>query len=431
MRDAIVIGGGLAGLAATAALADDGIQVRVFEARGFLGGRATSYPFPSPDGVPEVIDNCQHILLGCCEKLLDFYGRLGVAGKVRFDRGYHFLEPGGRLSTLTSGFAPAPLHFAGSLARLKFLDAREKLALARALMALRRDIRTRDELDRITMREWLDAQRQPNRLIERFWKPVLVSAVNEDLDHMAASHGFQVLKTGMLGGAQASAMGVPSVPLGELYDARVWESYKNVSIELRKPVSEVLFGENEVEGVRAGARIERADYYVSALPWHRAATLLAPLAIPAGAFGQSPITGIHLWFDRPVTHLPHAVLLDGTLHWMFNKGDGRYLLLVVSASRDLVKKSRVEVVEGAVRELAGYLPAVRDAHLEKAHVIKEVKATFSARPGLDALRPAARTRYRNLFLAGDWTATGWPATMEGAVRSGYLAAEAISMARNV
>lgn len=431
MRDAIVIGGGLAGLAATAALADAGFQVRLFEARGFLGGRATSYPFPSPGGAPEVIDNGQHILLGCCEKLLDFYRRLGVADKIRFHRRYHFLEPGGCVSTLESGWAPAPLHFAGSFARLKFLNAREKLALARALLELKRDARTRDELERITMREWLDGQRQPARLIERFWKPVLVSAVNEELERMAASHGFQVLKTGLLGGAAASAMGVASVPLGELYDTRVWERYKNVSIELRAPVLEVLFGEHEVTGVRVGARVERAACYVSALPWDRTAALLAPIQIPGGAFGQSPITNIHLWFDRPVTSLPHAVLLDGTLHWMFNKRDGRYLLLVVSASRHLVKKSRVEIVEGAVRELAGYLSEVRGARLEKAHVIKEVKATFSAQPGLEALRPGARTRYRNLFLAGDWTRTGWPATMEGAVRSGYLAAEAISGERNL
>ncbi len=431
MRDAIVIGGGLAGLAATAALADAGFQVRLFEARGFLGGRATSYPFSSPGREPEVIDNGQHILLGCCEKLLDFYRWLGVADKVRFHRSYHFLEPGGRVSTLESGLAPAPLHFAGSFAWLKFLNAREKLVLARALLELRRDARTRDELDRITMREWLDGQRQPARLIEHFWKPVLISAVNEELERMAASHGFQVLKTGLLGSAAASAMGVPSVPLGELYDSRVWERCQNVSLALGAPVLEVLFGEHEVKGVRVGTRVERADCYVSALPWDRAGALLAPIGIPSSAFGQSPITGIHLWFDRPVTSLPHAVLLDGTLHWMFNKRDGRYLLLVVSASRHLLKRGRAEIIDSAVRELAGYLSEVREARLEKAHVIKEVKATFSAQPGLEALRPGARTRYRNLFLAGDWTRTGWPATMEGAVRSGYLAAEAISGQRNL
>ncbi|MCE5307060.1 MAG: hydroxysqualene dehydroxylase HpnE [Acidobacteriales bacterium] len=429
MSDVIIAGGGLAGLAAAVRLADAGFQVHLFEERGFLGGRATSYPYPHSE--TEVIDNCQHILLGCCEQLLDFYERLGVAGKVRFHDRYYFLEPGGRLSTLKSGLLPAPLHFAGSFASLKFLTAGEKFALACALARMRRDRRTRDELDQITMREWLDSQRQPGRLIERFWKPVLVSAVNEDLDRMAASHGFQVLKTGMLGGPRDSAMGVPSVPLGELYGAGAWRRYSNVTIHLQTSVSEVLLDENEVRGVRIGDRVERADYYVSALPVDRASALLAPLRIPAAEFGQSPITGIHLWFDRPVTDLPHAVLLDGTLHWMFNKREGRYLLVVVSASRGLVDKSRAEVIETALRELGAYLPAVREARLEKAHVVKETKATFSARPGLDALRPGTQTRYRNLFLAGDWTRTGWPATMEGAVRSGYSAAEAISHAASL
>lgn len=145
-------------------------------------------------------------------------------------------------------------------------------------------------------------------------------------------------------------------------------------------------------------------------------------------FGHSPITGIHLWFDRPITHLPHATLLDRTIQWMFNKQGGRYLQLVVSASRSLVNASRQEVIDLGVRELADFFPAVREARLEKAQVIKEIRATFSARPGLESVRPLAVTVLANLFLAGDWTRSGWPATMEGAVRSGYLAAEAVCAA---
>jgi len=430
-RSVVVAGGGLSGLAAAEALASAGYEVRVFESRAFLGGRATSYPLSSPNGEFEVIDNCQHILLGCCEQLLDFYQRLGVADKIHFHREYHFVEPGGRVSTLAPGILPAPLHFSGSFARLKFLSAGEKLALVRALVSIERDKRSRDELDRFTMSDWLRDQRQPARLIERFWKPVLVSAVNEELDRMSAAHGFQVLKTGMLGGVTAGALGVPTVPLGELYDARVWERFPNVQIHTQTTVTEVLFGEGEVLGVRAGGRLELADGYVSALPWDRASALLGPLEIPGGAFGGSPITGIHLWFDRPVTNLAHAVLLDGELHWMFNKREGRYLLLVVSASRAFVERSRKDTIDGTVRELSAYFPGVRQARLEKAHVVKEVKATFTARPGLEVLRPGARTCYRNLFLAGDWTRTGWPSTMEGAVRSGRAAAEAVFEAVNL
>jgi zeta-carotene desaturase len=152
------------------------------------------------------------------------------------------------------------------------------------------------------------------------------------------------------------------------------------------------------------------------------------LPIDWSAFRHSPITGIHLWFDRPITDLPHATLLDRAIQWMFNKGDGRYVQLVVSASRSLTAMPRGAVIDLALRELTEFFPAATNAVLEKAHVIKEVRATFSALPGLESRRPEAATSYSNFFLAGDWTRSGWPATMEGAVRSGYIAAEAVARA---
>jgi zeta-carotene desaturase len=156
--------------------------------------------------------------------------------------------------------------------------------------------------------------------------------------------------------------------------------------------------------------------------------MLPTLPIDWEAFQHSPITGIHLWFDRPITDLPHATLLDRTIQWMFNKSEGRYIQLVVSASRSLTPMPRTEVISLALRELAEFFPEAKHAVLEKAQVIKEVRATFSALPGLEAKRPAAATEYSNFFLAGDWTRSGWPATMEGAVRSGYIAAEAVARA---
>jgi zeta-carotene desaturase len=152
------------------------------------------------------------------------------------------------------------------------------------------------------------------------------------------------------------------------------------------------------------------------------------LPIEWSAFEHSPITGIHLWFDRPITDLPHATLLDRTIQWMFNKGEGRYVQLVVSASRSLTALPRAEVIDLALRELVEFFPAAGSAVLEKAQVIKEVRATFSALPGLEGKRPRTGTRHPNFFLAGDWTRSGWPATMEGAVRSGYIAAEAVARA---
>jgi zeta-carotene desaturase len=421
MPEVIVIGGGLAGLAAAAALGGAGHSVLVLEARPFLGGRATSYEL----GASETIDNCQHILLRCCVNLMDFYGRLGVADEIAFHREFRFIEPGGRASVLRAGMFPAPLHFAGSFVGLRFLDLSEKLAVARGLLALRRE-HARSDLDRSTMHQWLEDKRQQSRAIERFWRQVLVSAINEELDRMAALHAFQVFRLGFLERSDSYEMGVPAVPLGRLYRAEAWQSIGQVEIRLRTPVERIAIEGGEVRGVSAGGQDLQAAHYISALPFERVAAVAPGLNLDLTGFEHSPITGIHLWFDRPVTELPHATLLDRTIQWMFNKSGGRYIQLVVSASRGLVDMPRGEVIALALKELADFLPAVREAQVEKAHVVKEVRATFSARPGLEDRRPPSRTSVPNLFLAGDWTRSGWPATMEGAVRSGYLAAEAVT-----
>lgn len=423
MAEVIVIGGGLAGLAAAAALGGAGHRVRVFEARPHLGGRASSY-----DIGEETIDNCQHVLLRCCANLLDFYRRLGVEHEIVFHREITFIEPGGRRSVLRAGPQPAPAHLAGSFFGLKFLTLREKLAVVRALRAVRRDFGRRGDLDCITMLAWLQEQRQPPRTLERFWSPVLVSAINEELGRMAASHGLQVFELGFLARRDSWEMGVPAVPLGRLYRTEAWEKLGGVEIHTRTPVERVAIENGAARCVRAAGQEWRADHYICALPFERVASVAPELGLDVSAFEHSPITGIHLWFDRPVTDLPHAALLDRTIQWMFNKDRGRAVQLVVSASRSLVPVPRGDVIALALRELAEFFPVAREAKLEKAHVVKEVRATFSARPGLALLRPVARTAVRNLFLAGDWTRSGWPATMEGAVRSGYLAAEAVAEA---
>ena len=430
MPTVIVAGGGLAGLAAAAALGQAGFEVDVFEARGFLGGRATSYPVPTgtPDETAETIDNCQHVLLRCCVNLLDFYRRLGVADRIQFHKTFYFMEPGGRTSVFEAGGLPAPLHFAGSFWDLKFLDARDKIASARAMWALRSEHRTRGDLDQISMLDWLREKGQTDRAIARFWNQVLVSAVNEDLDQMAASHGFQVFWLGFLVQADSYEMGVPAIPLGDLYNLEVWNRVPNVRVHARAAVERVEIENGAVRGVVVGGEKRTADFYVSALPVERIGAVIPELGVKTAEFAHSPITGIHLWFDRSVTDLPHATLLDRTIQWMFNKSDGRYVQLVVSASRNLVEMPRAEVIALAVRELAEFFPAVAEAKLEKAHVVKEIRATVSARPGLEAARPESTTAFPNLFLAGDWTRSGWPPTMEGAVRSGYLASEALARA---
>ena len=429
-RKVVVIGGGLAGLASAVALGSADYQVHLLEARPFLGGRATSYPLNTgEDGSAATIDNCQHVLLRCCTNLLDFYRRLGVADHVQFHREFYWIEPGGRTSVMKRGLLPAPAHFPESFIKLRFLSLSDKLAVANGLLSVKYEYGKRADLESITMMDWLREKKQTPAAIERFWRQVLVSAINEDLERMAAIHGLQVFYYGFLANAQSYEMGVPAVPLAELYSEKAWSEYPQVTIQYRVPVQQLRVEGGRITGVIVNGGAVTADAYVLAVPFERVINLLPELDLNLSGFDHSPITGIHLWFDRAITDLPHATLLDRTVQWMFNKGEGKHIQLVVSASRNLTEMGRHEVIALALKELEEFFPAAKEAKLERAHVVKEVRATFSAAPGLEARRPVNATALPNLFLAGDWTRSGWPATMEGAVRSGYLAAEAVTAAQ--
>jgi squalene-associated FAD-dependent desaturase len=445
IRDVAVVGGGLAGLSAACALAESGHRVHLIERRPYVGGRASSYEHP---GTGEVVDNCQHVLLGCCTNLIAFYRQLGVADRIRwFDR-ITFLEPGGRKSLLRPGSLPAPLHNAVSFLRSSALSPADKFAICRGMLAFLRGV-PRDDGENFAA--WLARHGQTRRSIDRFWNPVLVSALNEDLDRVSVHYAAMVFRTSFMQSAQAGWMGVPTIPLSELYSHAVGfiESHGG-EVSLRKSAESFDYDDrNRRWRVGFDGNSIEADAVVLAVPFESMQKLLprlpdhaddAPdrLAQQLQHFQHSPITGIHLWFDRSVTDLEHAVLLDTTIQWMYNKtllqpqrraeNAGSYLELVVSASKPLVEKSRQEILDLALRELAEFFPAVREAKLLKAAVVKEVRATFSVTPGIDAYRPGPITAWPQLFLAGDWTATGWPSTMEGAVRSGYLAAEALTKA---
>lgn len=417
--DVVIVGGGVAGLAAAAALGGAGWSVEVLEARPHLGGRATSYALPNTG----VVDNCQHILLRCCVNLLDFYGRMGVADRVVFGQDIPFLEPGGRVSHFRRGVLPAPLHFTESFLRMSFLSWADKICVARAFLAILWERGRRRDLEEISMLDWLREKGQSPNAIERFWRQVLVSAINEELDRMAAIHGFQVFWLGFLASSTSYEMGVPTVPLVELYTAGAWARMPRVAIRLRQPVERVLVEGGVARGVVVGGEERRAKVVISAVPFEKAAGLAPEAGIDVSAFTHSSITGVHFWFDRPVTALPYGTLLDRNLQWFFAKEGGRYLQLVVSASKPWLKLSRQEVIDRSMAELAEYLPLVREATLVNAQVVKEARATYSALPGLGKHRPGNRTKLTNFVLAGDWTRSGWPATMEGAARSGYLAAE--------
>lgn len=424
MRDVVIVGGGLAGMAAAAALGETGATVTVLEGKPFVGGRATSYALPGI-GLEE-IDNCQHVLLRCCVNLLNFYERLGVRERVRFYSEIPFLEPGGRMSIFAKGLLPAPLHFTESFLRMQYIGWADKVRVARAFLAILWERGRRKDLEEISMLDWLHEKQQGPVAIERFWRQVLVSAINEELDRMAASHGFQVIWLGFMAARDSYEMGVPEVRLGELYAAEQWKRMPNVQFRTRAGVQRLLSDGRRVTGAQVGDEQVTAESYISAVPFEKFSALCPEAEVAVSAFSHSSITGIHLWFDRAVTDLPHATLLDRNLQWFFNKGEGKYLQLVVSASKPLLPMTKAEVITLALRELAEFLPKVNEAKLVQAHVVKEARATYSAGPGLWRHRPEPVTKLENLFLAGDWTRSGWPSTMEGAVRSGYRAAEAVT-----
>jgi zeta-carotene desaturase len=435
-----IAGGGLAGLAAACALAEAGFRVSLFERRPYLGGRASSYQHP---GTGEIVDNCQHVLLGCCTNLLDFYRRAGVESKIRWYEKLNFLEPGGRVSVIAPSFLPAPLHTALAFLRARCLNFRDKLAISRAMAALAPSIPA-DHGE--SFLDWLQRHGQTPQAIERFWRTILVSALNEDLDRISVRYAAQVVRESFLKSEAAGRIGIPTVPLTELYSsAGDYIRARDGEINFRASVELFRAGTSEIS-VTVNGQEQKFDYLVLAVPFDVLGRLLpdtpsaATLATALGQFSSSPITGIHLWFDRQISDLDHAVLLDRTVQWMFHKSqllasrsheardnaNGSYVELVVSRSRRLVEKSKTEIVDMAVKEAQEFFPAAREAKLLKSTVIKEINATYSPRPGIDQYRPQSETAWPRVFLAGDWTATGWPATMEGAVRSGYLAAEALA-----
>ncbi len=499
-----IVGAGLAGLAAACALSDSGFRVILFERRLYLGGRASSYEHP---GTGEIVDNCQHVLFGSCTNLIAFYHTIGIEDKIRwFDR-MTFIEPGGRQSILEPTFLPAPLHVMPSFLGFKFLGVRDKLSVARGLMALIGP----PPKDEGNFQEWLLQHRQTPIAIERFWTPVLVSALSEDLGRISVPYAAQVVRESMKS-RDARRMGIPTVPLTELYNAaRDYITARGGTVRFRNSVQSFI---PTSRGVRLKLQDslqdsnDEFDYAVLAVPFDSLSRMLPESSDALGLkeklehFETSPITGVHFWFDRQISDLPHAVLLDRTIQWMFHKSkllgkhsrpaaqqqpgqssqivpdeptadnittaevssnpapeggknlaqgvspgyidktpesrrDGRnsnadgahtpsYVELVISSSKSLLQKSRQEIIDLALKELREFFPSAREAKLLKSTVIKEVNATFSPTPGIDEYRPTQPTPWPRIFLAGDWTATGWPATMEGAVRSGYLVAEAVT-----
>jgi zeta-carotene desaturase len=427
----VIVGGGLAGMAAAVALHSAGANVTLVEARKSLGGRAGSFEDPQSG---ETLDNCQHVLLGCCTNLLDFYQRIGALNRIQWTSSIHFIDAHANRHALWSmNKIPAPFHLAVASVLFSALSFTERSALARAMLAmLRLGTRRRAELADVSFGDWLAQHQQPDSLIDKFYDLVLVSALNEQCRRASAAYAIQVFQESLLVNSAAYRMGTPAVPLAKLY-----EKIPCPDIRLATRINSVKFSGSRAVGVELPGQTLDADAVVLAVNFPTLEKWLPEELTGADErfanldkLETVPILGAHFWFDRPILDTPHAALMSGPLQWLFAKPGhgGKALHGVISAARHWAGRPRSECLPIFHEQIRQIFPAARDAKLERGVVVVEKRATFSPLPGVDRFRPTQApppNGIANLFLAGDYTRTGWPATMEGAVRSGYLAAEAV------
>ncbi len=444
-RTAVVVGGGLAGLTAALRLAEAGHRVTLLESRPRLGGLAFSFRRGELS-----VDNGQHVFLRCCTAYRGLVERLGAAGQVeiqpRLDVPVLALRPGGRhrLGRLRRAALPVPLHLAASLASYPHLSPADRLRVVRGALALRRLDLADPALDALSFGDWLRSHGQNARTIEALWDLVGVATLNARADQVSLALAAMVFKTGLLSDPGASDIGIAAVPLGAVHhDAALAElNLAEVAVRLRTRAVELKSVSTE-QGPQHSVRLEdgellTADVVVLAGAQDSAAALLPPDAIEEqqrlAEFGTSPILNVHVVYDRKVLRRPFFAALGSPVQWVFDRtahsglADSRpgaqYLALSQSAVQDEIDLPVAELRARYLPELERLLPAARGAEVLDFFVTRERTATFDPAPGTARLRPRARTRVPGLLLAGSWTATGWPATMESAVRSGHAAADA-------
>lgn len=441
--DVIVVGAGVAGLAASVALSGAGASVVLLERKPYVGGRAYSYLHPA---LNEVIDS-QHVLLGCCTNLIDLCRLAGTERKIRWYDAIPFLEPGrdggeARRSEIVPGELPAPAHSSMSFLGAPMLSVRDKAGIARGLMEFMRGI---PENDDEAFSDWVRRTQQTERAIKHFWEPIVVSTLNDTFERTSTRYAAKVMYESLLKSAEGGRLGVPAEPLSEFYAAMAQLAERQgAEVRLRASVERMESVDGVWHATLSDGSAVSAKAIVLALPFEQVQKLLGTIAEPSVEqrqvmesfvhFVHAPITTIHLWLDREVTDIEQAALLDTRIQWIFNKSRIRrsegehYLELVISASHAELKKTREEILSPAIEELKSFFPAAREARIVRAGVLKEARATFSVTPGLEQFRPEPDACGDGLYLAGDWTKSDWPSTMESAARSGRIAAERVARA---
>jgi squalene-associated FAD-dependent desaturase len=408
-----VVGAGLAGLTAGLELAKRGWRVDLYERSRLLGGKTTSFEVEGHE-----VDCGQHVVLACCTATLDLVEELGLSDSLYVQPRFEVtvLSRNRRPAHLRASALPAPLHLMAGFARYPHLTTVDRVRVGRALVAARTDVAPKGD-----MAAWLRRHHQSTRALRAFWEPFLVPALNAPLDRVSAVMGLFVIRTAFLGDREAARVAYLTVPLARLAEAA---AARLDGVHLRQAVVGVHREGDRITGVKlSGGAGAACDACVIAVPPKRLNAMLddAPALGVAGldAFEAMPIVDVHLWYDRPVLGCDFAALLDSPVQWVFEKSPG-YVCCSLSAADDLVQRSERELVELGRRELAAVLPQAARARLLRGAATRDPDATFIPAPGVR--RPGPTTVLSNLVIAGAWTDTGWPATIESAVRSGRTAA---------
>lgn len=430
----IVVGGGLAGIAASLSCAGRGAQVTLVESRGRLGGAAYSF---TRDGI--TADNGQHVFLRCCTAYRQLLGDLDAENLVTLQRRLDIpvLAPGGARARLQRSSLPAPLHLAGTLTRYNLLPAADRVRLVLAMQALRRVDPDDPAADERSFGDWLQEHRQSSAAVDAVWELISRPTINLIPAEASLAQAAQVFRVGLLEDRTAPDVGYARVPLSEIHDLAARRALERAGVEvhLRRGATAVLPGPGSFTVECAGARTIRAQAVILAVPPDRLQRLLPPAtgvsSNSLSALGSSPIVNLHVIFDRRITDVPFAAGVRSPVQWLFDRTAssgltrGQYLAISLSAADGELGLTAEELRRRYVGALGELLPEARRANVENFFVTREHSATFRAAPGARKLRPGAATRIRGLALAGAFTDTGWPATMEGAVRSGLTAAEEV------